>query len=82
MNRIVAVLLNRVMLWACGDRLWQRAQEWVKLYEDQEMSGAEKRLRVVWGLREELTALGQDLASSLIHFAIEAAVQYGRRKQP
>ena len=80
MNRIVAVLLNRVMLWACGDRLWQRAQEWVALYEADDLPGAVKRERVACGLRDELAALGQDLTTSLIHLAIEAAVQYGRRR--
>lgn len=79
MNQIVALLLNRVMLWLCGASLWNRAQDWVKLYEDKTMPGEEKRERVTNGLQEELTVLGQDLTASLIHLAIEAAVQYVRR---
>lgn len=80
MNSLVAILLNRVMLWLCGDSLLTRAQDWVALYEDKTMPGAEKRERVLHGLQEELTVLGQDLTTSLIHLAIEAAVQYVRRR--
>ena len=80
MNRVVAILLDRVMVWICGGALWTRALSWVALYEDRELSGAEKRERVVKGLQDELLAIGQDVTSSLIRLAIEAAVQSVRRR--
>ena len=80
MNRIVAVLLNRVMHWLCGESLWQRAQEWVALYERKDLSGDEKRERVLNAILAESAALGKELATSLVGFAIEAAVQSLRRR--
>ena len=79
MNRIVAVLLNRIMIWLAGAELWQRAQSWVTLYENKEIPSAEKRERVLVMLKTELKTLGIDLATSLLNFALEAALQYVRR---
>ena len=79
MNRIVAVLLNRLMTWLVSDDLWQRAQSWVTLYENKNIPGPEKRERVLVMLELELKTLGQGLSTSLINFAVEAAVQYVRR---
>lgn len=80
MNRIIAVLLNRLMTWIVSAELWERAQSWVALYENKELSGAEKRERVLVMLEAELKTLGKDLTTSLLNFAIEAAVQYARRQ--
>jgi len=52
----------------------------VALYERKDLSGAEKRARVLAALQEEFTTLGKTLAASLVGFAIEAAVQYVRRR--
>ena len=79
MNRIVAVLLNRLMIWLLSADLWQRAQSWVALYENKEIPGIEKRERVLVMLETEIWALGLDFGISLLNFAIEAAVQYVRR---
>jgi len=79
MNRIVAVLLNRIMIWLAGAELWQRAQSWVVLYENKDIPSAEKRARVLVMLETELKTLGIDLATSLLNFALEAALQYVRR---
>ena len=80
MNRIVAVLLNRLMIWLVSDDLWQRAQSWVTLYENKNIPGPEKRERVLVMLETELKVLGKELSASLINFLIEAAIQYVRRK--
>jgi len=80
MNRVIAVLLNRVMIWLCGGQLWGLAQAWVQLYEQKDLTGAEKRDRVAQMLQIEAYTLGIDLAHSLLNFVIEAAVQYARRK--
>ena len=79
MNRIVAVILNRLMMWLVSDDLWQRAQSWVALYENKDIPGAEKRERVLVMLETELWALGRTLTTSILNFVIEAAVQYVRR---
>lgn len=80
MNRIVAVLLNRIMIWLVSDDLWQQAQSWVLLYENKDIPSVEKRDRVLVMLEMELKNLGLDLAQSVLNFAIEAALQYIRRK--
>lgn len=80
MNRVVAVLLNRLMIWLCGGRLWDLAQSWVKLYENKDLPSAEKRERALAMLQIEAHTLGIDLAQSLLNLAIEAAVQYVRRR--
>ena len=80
MNRIVAVLLNRLMTWLVSDDLWQRAQSWVTLYENKNIPGPEKRERVLIMLETELWALGRTLTTSILNFVIEAAVQYVRRR--
>lgn len=80
MNRIVAVLLNRLMMWLCGERLWTLAQSWVTLYENKDIPSDEKRGRVLVMLQVEAKTLGVELAESLINLAIEAAVQYVRRR--
>ena len=79
MNRIVAVLLNRLMIWVISADLWERAQSWVALYERKNLPPAEKRARVLVMLETELWRLGLDLTTSLLNFALEAAVQYVRR---
>lgn len=79
MNRIVAVLLNRLMIWLVSDDLWQRVQSWVTLYENKNIPGPEKRERVLVMLETELWALGRTLTTSILNFVIEAAVQYVRR---
>lgn len=79
MNRVVAVLLNRLMIWVVGGRLWELAQAWVTLYESKDIPAEEKRGRVLAMLQTEAQTLGLDLAQSLINLAIEAAVQYVRR---
>lgn len=80
MNRIIAVLLNRLMVWLVSGDLWQRAQSWVALYEDKDIPSAEKRERVLVMLETEIKTLGLGFGTSLLNFAIEAAVQYVRRK--
>ena len=82
MNKLVLLLLDRVAAWLCGRDLWASAQSWVALYERRDLTGAEKRARVLAAIQEEFAPLGKDLAASLVHFAIEAAVQYVRRKMP
>ncbi len=77
---ILAMLLNRVMIWICGGRLWESAKACVLLYENKEISGEEKRKRVLDLLKIEAKALGMDLAESLFNMAIEGAIQYIRRK--
>ena len=79
MNRIVAILLNRIMTWLVSDDLWERAQSWVALYENKDIPGAEKRERVLVMLETELKTLGRTLTTSILNFVIEAAVQYVRR---
>ena len=79
MNRIVAVLLNRLMIWLASEDLWRRAQSWVALYENKDIPGAEKRERVLVMLETELKTLGRTLTTSILNFVIEAAVQYVRR---
>lgn len=79
-NRIIAVLLNRLMTWLVSADLWERAQSWVKLYEDKELPATEKRARVLVMLETEIKTLGLGFGTSLLNFAIEAAVQYVRRK--
>lgn len=79
MNHITALLLNRLMAWLVSADLWQRAQSWVELYEDKDISSAEKRERVLVMLETEIKALGLGFGTSLLNFAIEAAVQYVRR---
>ena len=66
MNKLTLLLLDQVSTWVCGRDLWRSAQGWVALYERKDLSGAEKRARV--------------LAASLVGFAIEAALQYLRRR--
>lgn len=80
MNKLTLLLLDRVAAWVCGRDLWASAQSWVALYESRSLSGAEKRDRVLNALQEEFAALGKELAASLVGFAIEAAVQYVRRR--
>ena len=80
MSKLTLLLLDRVSAWVCGRDLWHSAQAWVGLYERKDLSGAEKRSRVLAALQEEFAALGKDLAASLVGFAIEAAVQYVRRR--
>ena len=82
MNTLTTLLLDRVAAWVCGRDLWSSAQSWVGLYERKDLSGAEKRARVLAALQEEFAALGKTLAASLVGFAIEAAVQYLRRRAP
>lgn len=79
MNRIIAILLNRIMTWLVSDDLWKRAQAWVALYENKDIPSSEKRERVLVMLETELKTLGIDLATSLLNFALEAALQYVRR---
>lgn len=79
MNRIVAILLNRIMTWLVSDDLWERAQAWVALYENKKLPPDEKRARVRVMLETELWALGRTLTTSILNFVIEAAVQYVRR---
>ena len=82
MNKLTLLLLDRVAAWVCGRDLWASAQSWVGLYERKDLkdlSGAEKRARVLAALQEEFAALGKTLAASLVGFAIEAAVQLRRR---
>lgn len=80
MNKLTVLLLDRVARWVCGRDLWVAAQEWVALYERKDLTGAEKRDRVLAALQEEFAALGKDLATSLVGFAIEAALQSLRRR--
>jgi len=80
MNKLTLLLLDQVSAWVCGRNLWSSAQSWVGLYERKDLSGAEKRARVLAALQEEFAALGQTLAASLAGFAIEAAVQFLRRR--
>lgn len=82
MNAVITALLDRVAAWVCGRDLWAAAQSWVVLYERKDLTGAEKRVRVLAALQEEFAALGKDLAASLAGFALEAAVQYLRRRAP
>ena len=75
-------LLNRLMGYLCG-RLWDIAKQWVAIYETDDkagLSGAEKRAHVAAMIREEARAIGVTLAESLINLAVEAAVQYVRRR--
>lgn len=80
MNKLTLLLLDQVSAWVCGRDLWRSAQGWVALYERKDLSGAEKRARVLAALQEEFTTLGKTLAASLVGFAIEAALQYVRRR--
>ena len=80
MNKLTLLLLDRVAAWVCGRDLWGSAQAWVGLYERKDMTGAEKRARVLDAIQKEFFALGKELATSLVGFAIEAAVQYVRRR--
>ena len=80
MNKLTLLLLDQVSAWVCGRDLWGSAQAWVGLYERKDQSGAEKRARVLAALQEEFAALGKTLAASLVGFAIEAALQYVRRR--
>ena len=80
MNKLKLLLLDRVAAWVCGRDLWDSAQDLVELYEDKEMPPYEKRARVFLALQEELKILGQDIVGNLINFAIEAALQYLRRR--
>lgn len=80
MNKLTLLLLDRVAAWICGRDLWASAQEWVALYERKDLSGDEKRERVLNAILAESAALGKELATSLVGFAIEAAVQYLRRR--
>ena len=82
MNAVITALLDRVARWVCGRDLWAAAQEWVALYERHDLTGAEKRERVLDALQEQFTILGRELAASLAGFAIEAAVQVLRRRAP
>lgn len=79
MNKIVTLLLNRLMLWLCGESLWGLAQAWVKLYENKDLPSDEKRERVLVMLETELKTLGRTLTTSILNLVIEAAVQYVRR---
>lgn len=79
MNRIVAVLLNRLMIWLASEDLWERAQVWVALYENKKLPPAEKRRCVLVMLETELWREGRALTTSILNFVIEAAVQYVRR---
>lgn len=78
MNRIIATLLNRLMIWLVSADLWERAQSWVALYENKSIPSVEKHERVLVMLETELKTLGVELGTSLLNFAIEAAVQYVR----
>lgn len=80
MNKLTLLLLDRVATWVCGRDLWESSQSWVALYERRDLTSAEKRARVLAAIQEEFAALGRDLAASLLNFAIEAAVQYLRRR--
>lgn len=80
MNRIIAVLLNRIMTWLVSDDLWKLAQSWVSLYENKDIPSSEKRERVLVMMEMELKVIGKELNASLINFAIEAALQYVRRR--
>lgn len=80
MNKLKLLLLDRVAAWVCGRDLWVTAQELVALYERKDMSGKEKRERVLSAILTDFAALGQDLATSLVSFAIEAALQALRRR--
>lgn len=80
MNAVLTVLLDRVAACVCGQDLWGSAQAWVGLYEREDLTGAEKRARVLAELQEEFADLGKTLAASLFGFAIEAALQYVRRR--
>lgn len=82
MNKLTWLLLDRVARWVCGRDLWISALSWVALYEREDLTSAEKRARVLDTLQREFAALGKDLAASLIGFAVEAAVQYLRRRAP
>ena len=82
MNKLTALLLDRVAAWLCGRDLWAAAQDWVALYERKDLAGAEKRARVLNAIQEEFAAMGKNLAASLVGFAIEAAIQYLRRCAP
>lgn len=73
------ILLNRLMVWLCGGRLWDMAQQWVAMYETKDLTGAEKHERVLAMLQEEARVIGLNLTNSLLNLAIEAAVQYVRR---
>lgn len=81
MNAVLTALLDRVARWVCGRDLWAAAQEWVALYERKDLTGDEKRERVLNAILAEFAALGKELATSLVGFAIEAAVQYLRRRK-
>ena len=82
MNKLKLLLLDQVANWFCGRDLWASAQTWVALYERKDLTGAEKRARVLNAIQEEFAVLGKALGVSLIGFAIEAALQYVRRKTP
>ena len=81
MNRIVAVLLNRLMIWVIGADLWERAQTWVALYENRELPPAEKRGCILVMLETELWRERRTLTTSILNLVIEAAVQYVRRNR-
>lgn len=80
MNRIIAVLLNRIMTRLVSDDLWKLAQSWVSLYENKDIPSSEKRERVLVMMEMELKVIGKELSVSLINFAVEAALQYVRRR--
>lgn len=80
MNTLTTLLLDRVAAWVCGRDLWTSALTWVALYERKDLGGAEKRALVLDAIQTEFCAIGKDLAASLVSFAIEAAVQYLRRR--
>ena len=70
MNRIVAVLLNRLMIWLASEDLWRRAQAWVALYENKELPPAEKRARVLVMLETELKTLGLIAAACNLNLSL------------
>ena len=81
MNRLTTLMLERVSAWVCGRELWGMALDMVMIYERKEMSGAEKRARILAAMYTEFEVMGKDLASSLAGFAVESALQYIRRRR-
>lgn len=82
MNAIWMGLLNQLMAYLCG-QLWDIAKQWVAIYEEDEqseLSGAKKRGRVANMIREEARAIGVNITENLINLAVEAALQYLRRR--
>ena len=80
MNAIWMGLLNRLMAYLCG-QLWDIAKREVALMEaERDLPKPEKRSRVIARLSAAAKEMGMEMADSLINFAIEAALQYLRRR--